>query len=144
MPAADVTFNATWERARYNVKLNTPKKYGSTSTANGSQQAYDKCYVTATINGKVINGSTPSGTLASTAVNVGDIINIGLVSDPAENTQDGGTTKMVIQNAVAIQKTTNQNIMQLNSSEQGSTYSFTMPPDEVTVTLTVSPSFTPA
>lgn len=144
MPAADVTFNATWERARYNVKLNTPKKYGSTSTANGSQQAYDKCYVTATINGKVIKGSTPSGTLASTAVNVGDIVNIGLVSDPAENTQDGGTTKMVIQNAVAIQKTTNQNIMQLNSSEQGSTYSFTMPPDEVTVTLTVSPSFTPA
>ena len=144
MPAANVTFNATWERARYNVKLNVPKKYGSTTTANGSQQAYDQCYVTATVDGKTINGSTPSGAAKTTAVDVGDVVNIGLVSNPVENMQNGGTTKMVIQNAVAIQKTTNQNIMQLNSSEQGSTYSFTMPPDEVTVTLTVSPSFTPA
>lgn len=114
------------------------------SPTNGSQQSYDQCYITTTVDGKTFNGSTPNGAVKSTAVNVGDVVNIDLVSIPVANPQNGGTVQMVIQSVVAVQKTTNQNTIQLNSSNQGSSYFFRMPPDDVTVTATVSPSFKPA
>lgn len=144
MPAANVTFNAVWERAHYSTTLNVPQKQGVLSPTNGSQQSYDQCYITTTVDGKIFNGSTPNGAVKSTAVNVGDVVNIDLVSIPVANPQNGGTVQMVIQSVVAVQKTTNQNIIQLNSSNQGSSYFFRMPPDDVTVTATVSPSFKPA
>ena len=144
MPAANVTFNAVWERAHYSTTLNVPQKRSTLSTTNGSQQAYNQCYITATVDGKIFNGSTPSGAVKSTTINVGDVVNIDLVSNPVANPQNGGTVQMVIQSVVAVQKTTNQNIIQLNSSNQGSSYFFRMPPDDVTVTATVSPSFKPA
>ena len=144
MPAANVTFNAVWERAHYSTTLSVPQKRSTLSTTHGSQQAYNQCYITATVDGKIFNGSTPNGAVKSTAVNVGDVVNIDLVSIPVANPQNGGTVQMVIQSVVAVQKTTNQNIIQLNSSNQGSSYFFRMPPDDVTVTATVSPSFKPA
>ena len=144
MPAANVTFNAVWERAHYSTTLNVPQKQGVLSPTNGSQQSYDQCYITTTVDGKTFNGSTPNGAVKSTTVNVGDVVNIDLVSNPVANPQNGGTVQMVIQSVVAIQKTTNQNIIQLNNSSQGSSYFFRMPPDDVTVTAIVSPSFKPA